>query len=90
MVPASDRGDDPVGIGGPDKRLGIVIGLGEEAVDSGLEVDQGRCPVSAAFRQLGEETLDGIEPRGRFWDVVEHEMRMAIEPGAHLGCLWLP
>lgn len=36
--------------------------------------------------ELGEEPLDGVEPRARSWRKVEHEARVAIEPGAdHLG-----
>jgi len=42
LVPASDGSDDLVGIGGPDERLGVVISLGEEALDGGLEIDHDR------------------------------------------------
>ena len=38
-MPALDGGDDFVGIGGPDEGLWAVVGLGEEAVDGGLEID---------------------------------------------------
>lgn len=37
--------------------------------------------------QFGEETLDSIEPGGRFRRVVEHEAGMAIEPGVHFAVL---
>jgi hypothetical protein len=57
----------------------------EEAVDSGLEVGDG--PEDAAFEaalgQNGEEALDGVEPRSRFWREVEGPARMAGEPVAH-------
>jgi hypothetical protein len=33
LVPTSDGGDDLVWILGPVKGLGIIVGLGEEAVD---------------------------------------------------------
>ena len=39
MVPASDGGDDFIGISGPDEGLGVIVGFPEEAVDGGLEVD---------------------------------------------------
>ena len=39
MVPAFDGGDDFVGIGGPGEWLWVVVGVGEEAIDGGLEVD---------------------------------------------------
>jgi hypothetical protein len=39
---ALDRhGDYFVGIGGPDKGLGLKIGLGDEAIDGGLDLDEG-------------------------------------------------
>ncbi len=39
MVPPSDSGDDFVGILCPDEGLRIVVGVFEEAVDGGLEID---------------------------------------------------
>jgi len=81
LVPASDGGDDLIGVGGPDEWFGAVIGLGEEAFDGGLEVDV-RAKY-AAFQpspsQFGEEALDSIEPGWRFRRIVEGEARMAIE-----------
>ena len=41
MVPSSDGGNDFVGVCGPCEGLRFGVGLGEEAVDSGLEVDDG-------------------------------------------------
>ena len=89
MVPASDGGDDLVGIGGPHEGLGVIVGLFEEAVDSGLEInDRAEDPAfEATSGQLGEEALDGIEPGGRGRGEVEDEPRMPAEPGAHLGVL---
>jgi hypothetical protein len=40
LVPSVDGGDDFVGIGSPDEWLGIMIGLGNESVDGGLELDE--------------------------------------------------
>jgi hypothetical protein len=39
LVPASDGGDDFVGIGGPHEGLGVVIGFLKETVDGGLEIN---------------------------------------------------
>jgi hypothetical protein len=39
LVPAPDGSDDFVGIGGPAEGFWIIVGLGEEAVDGGLEFD---------------------------------------------------
>ena len=64
-----------------------IVGLGEEALDGGLEIDQGseHAELQPSLAQLGEKTLHGIEPGGRFRRVVEGEARMAIEPGLHFG-----
>jgi len=37
LVPALDGGDDFVGIGGPGEGLWLLVVLGEETVDGGLE-----------------------------------------------------
>ena len=38
-MPAFDGGDDLIRVGGPDEGLGVMIGLFEEAIDGGLELD---------------------------------------------------
>ena len=67
----------------------VFIGLGEVAVDSGLEIDD--ALEDAAFEplpgQLGEEAFDGIEPGGRGRGEVEMEPRVPFEPGPHLRML---
>ncbi len=57
MVPAFDGGDDFVWIGGPYEGLWPGVVFGEEAVDGGLEVDDGMedAAPEAALRQFGEE-----------------------------------
>jgi hypothetical protein len=40
-MPASDGGDDIVGIGDPLERLRLVVVIVEETVDGGLEVGHG-------------------------------------------------
>jgi hypothetical protein len=39
LVSRADSSEDGVGGFGPDERLGLVIGLGDEAVDGGLQLD---------------------------------------------------
>ena len=55
-MPAFDGSDDFVGIGGPFEGLGVIVGLFDEAVDGGLEIDD--RAKDAAFEtpsgQLGE------------------------------------
>ncbi len=41
---SSDGGDDFVGVCGPCEGLRFGVGLGEEAVDGGLEVDERKTP----------------------------------------------
>ncbi len=82
---ASDGSDDLVWIGGPGEGSWSVVGLGEEAIDGGLEVDDGS--EDAALGQLGEEAFHGVEPAGRGRGEVEDPSRMSPEPGAHLGVL---
>ena len=64
-MPSFDSGDNFVWIGGPGEWFGLVVMLGDEAIDGGLEVDDGVEDTSfqAAFGEFGEEALDGIEPR---------------------------
>src|SRR5512135_1193862 len=88
-MPAPDGGDDFVWICGPVEGPWVVIGLVEEAVDAGLEVDDRAedAALEAAFGELGEETLDCVQPRARGRHEVEGEALMPIEPGAYLGVL---
>lgn len=62
MVPTFDGGDDFIGIGGPDERLGLPVVFGDVAVDGGLQVDDGmeHAAPEATLRQLGEEALDAL------------------------------
>ena len=89
MVPASDGGDDFIGIGGPDEGLWAFVMLGEEAVDGGLKVDERveNAAFEAAVGQPGEETLDGIEPGRRCRGEMEDETRMTRQPLDDLGML---
>ena len=89
-MPSFDCGDDFVGIGRPCEGLRVCVSLGDEAVDSGLEIDDRveDTSLQSTAAELGEEPLDGVEPGARGWREVEDETRMAIEPGANVGCLW--
>src|SRR5260221_6325847 len=66
-----------------------MVGLGDEAVDGGLEVDDRAkdAALEAAAGEFGEEALDGIEPRARGRGEVEDEARMARQPGLDLRML---
>ena len=47
-----DGGDDLIGIGGPDERLGAVVGFGEEVLNGGLEIDERRSTPRLSRRLL--------------------------------------
>jgi len=50
-VPSFEGGDDFIWIGGPGERSVIFVGFGNEAIDGGLEIDEGMegAPDGAAF-----------------------------------------
>ena len=86
-MPAPDGGDNLIGIGLPDKRPGFLIMLFDEAVDGGLESDDGvkHAAFQPSVGQLGEEALDGVQPGTRRRHEVEGPARMPGKPGADLG-----
>ena len=63
--------------------------LGDEAVDGGLEVDDGveHATLETSSGEFGEEALDCIQPRTRRRREVEGPAWMTREPTADLGCL---
>ncbi len=88
-MPTFDGGNDLVGVGGPMEGLWLLVVFFEEAVDCGLEIDDGveDAAPEATLRQLCKEALDRVEPRARGRREVEGEALMAVEPGAHLRVL---
>ena len=82
--------DDLVGIGGPEEGLGVTVGLGEVAVDGGLEVDDGaedaalqRRLVSVAKKvstALSQEQEVGVK-----WKV---KRGWRASQAITFGCLW--
>jgi hypothetical protein len=92
LFPAADLLDDGIGVSGPEERFGIVVGLPHEAVDGGLEIGDAfeHAALEPTPRQLGEETLDRIEPGGRGRGEMEMEALVSPQPGVNLGmaCVW--
>ena len=66
-MPTFGSGDDFVWIGGPDEGLWLLIMVGDEAVDGGLQVDDALedAALETTLGEDGEEALDGVEPAGR-------------------------
>jgi hypothetical protein len=89
LIPSVDFIDDAIGVGGPDEGLGVVVVLGEVAIDGSLEVDQRvkGAALQAPPGEGGEEGLDRIDPRAGGRREVEGPARMPDEPGADLGML---
>ena len=71
------------------KGLGALVVLGDEAVDGGLQVDDGveDAVLQAAAGELGEETLNRVQPGAGGGREVEGPARMAIEPRGGSVCL---
>ena len=88
-MPSFDGGDDFVRVCGPCEWLWVSVGLGNEAVDGSLEIDDGveDTALQSTPAELGEKPLDGVEPGARGWCEVEDETRVAIEPGANVRML---
>ena len=88
-MPSVNGGDDFIWVGGPDEGLGIMVGLGDEAIDGGLEFDDRvkDAALEASPGEFGEEAFDGIEPGAGGRGEVEDEARMACQPGLDLWML---
>ena len=89
LVPSPDGCDDGVGIGGPGEGAGFCVVLVDEAVDGGLEVDDGveDAAPEPPLGELGEEAFDGIQPGAGCRHEVEGPAGMAVEPCADLRVL---
>ena len=69
LMPAAHGGDDLIRVGGPEEGLGLPVGVGDEAVNGGLQVDDRgeHASFQPTVGELGEEALHRIQPRGRGW-----------------------
>ena len=81
-MPAPDGGDDLTRVGGPNKRLGRLVCLLDEAIDRGFKLDDGMedAALQALLGQFRKVSLHCIEPgtgRGR---EVKEEALVACEP----------
>ena len=88
-MPASDGGDDFVGVGGPGEGGGLQVVLFKESVDGGLQIDDRskHAALESALGERGEEAFDGVEPLAGCRREVEDEPLVASEPLEHLGML---
>ena len=89
MLPAFDSSENAVGVGGPYERLWVSVGLGDEAIDSGLQIDERvkDAALEAAAGQAREEGLNCVQPRAGGRCEVESPARVAREPGPDLRVL---
>src|SRR5665213_2213832 len=88
-MPAFDGSDDFGWVCGPFEGLWHLISLGDEAVDGGLEIDDGSedATFQSLLGQLGEVTFHGVEPGARGRCEVEDEAHVPPEPTPYLGML---
>ena len=85
MAPAFDSGEDFFGLSSPNEGLGMVVGLGEEAVDGILQLRERseHAALEATAGELGEEAFDRIEPGCGGRGEVERPAGMPGQPLAH-------
>ena len=74
MVSARCGGDDFIWVGGPDEGLWLLVVVGDEAVDGGLEIDDALedAALEAALVRMAKKPFDGVEPTaevGVKWNV---------------------
>ena len=64
LEPSISGGNDRIWIGAPDERFWGLVVLFDEAVDRGLQVDNGAKDAifEPASGELGEEAFDGVQP----------------------------
>jgi hypothetical protein len=89
LVPSFDGSNDLIWVGGPGEGFGVFVGFGDEAIDGGLEINEGveDAALEPPSGEFGEEALDGVEPRRRCWREVEDKSLVAIEPSPDLWML---
>jgi hypothetical protein len=88
-VPTSDGLDNLVGISCPREGFGFGVVFDDEAIDSGLQVDDRYedAAFQSPLRELGEEAFDSVEPGRRYWREVERPAGMPRQPSAQLRML---
>ena len=86
-LPTLDGIDDAVGIGGPDERLWVLIGLGDEAFDRCLEIDDRmeHTALEASCGEFGKEAFDSVQPGARCRHEVEGPAGVTRQPFPHFG-----
>ncbi len=64
MLPSIDSRDDAIGVCCPDEGFRIFVGLGNKAVDGGLQViDRAKhTALQSPAGELCKEAFDGIQP----------------------------
>ena len=89
LMPTLDGGNDLFRIGAPDEWPWALVVLLDEVIDGGLQGDDGMedAALQLSPAQLGEEALDGVEPRSRGGGEMEGPARVAREPSLDLGML---
>ena len=82
-------GDDFLETLGPPEWPRVAVVFGEEAIDGGLEFEDGseHATLETPLGQGAEEALDSIEPSGRGGSEVKRPTRMPNQPCTDLGVL---
>ena len=77
-MPTPDSGDDFVWVCGPGEGFGIIVGLRDEAVDGGLEIDNASedTALQSLLGKFGEEPSTALS----------HEHEVGVKWKAKRGC----
>ena len=86
LVPSSDGGDDAVGICGPSERLGVIVGLGKEAVDGGLS---GRPRASVGIGRVAKKPSTALSQEHEVGVKWKTNRSCRASHARTLGCLWV-
>ena len=78
-----------MGISGPGERLGVLVGLAQEAVDGGLEIDDALedTALEALSGQFGEEAFDRVEQEAEVGVKWKWNLGCRSSQARTLGCL---
>src|SRR5262249_28106823 len=89
LEPSLHGGDDFHWALGPVEWPWVAVVFGEEAIDGGLQFDDGseHAALETSLGQGGEEALDSVEPRSRGGCEVERPARVPGQLSADLGML---
>ena len=82
-----DLGEDGVGLGGPDKRFGVLVVVVDVVAECADQCEHAAedAAALAVYGEVTEEASHHVEPRGTGRSELTMEAGMALEAALHLG-----